>query len=309
MGTRINIEKELLKIENYQLLSYKELAIMLDTNDSKIKRTFEKLGIEKIKKKVISDDIIITSQQEQVIIGSLLGDGYMSKHFWCEKNKKQYNSQMQIKHGFKQRNYLKYKQELLGDLSLDIYIEEIGTGFDDSIRIGCRMNVKKCKEMNIYRDLWYGKNGKFIPESELRKLEPLGLAIWFMDDGSWHTSSIKLATMCFSDFDLLIIQKVMLEKFNLDFSICADKTLYLKRKSLDRFYFLIKPYLFEELAYKIPVRDKLCELLEKPDVVNQQPSVVEIPMKVQRLEVLFSACKDGEEPSTSAQIYSIPMFW
>ena len=41
------------------------------------------------------------------------------------------------------------------------------------------------------------------------------------------------------------------EKFDLDFIVKKDKTLYLRYNSIDKFESLIKPYITEDMQYKI----------------------------------------------------------
>ena len=87
----------------------------------------------------------------------------------------------------------------------------------------------------------------------LNKLEPLGLAVWIMDDGYKHSNSISIATNCFTHSELeqlvIILKK---NKFNLHFTICdSTKVIHLSAKDLYIFINLVEPYIHPDCAYKI----------------------------------------------------------
>lgn len=86
----------------------------------------------------------------------------------------------------------------------------------DNGRIVVESHVNQA--LNKYRDVWY-PNGKKIVPSMVYDLNPLGLAVWFMDDGSYHkgTSNYYFATDGFSLSDMT----VLVDMLKMNFSISA----------------------------------------------------------------------------------------
>jgi len=119
--------------------------------------------------------------------------------------------------------------------------------------------------LNKYRDEWY-PNGKKIVPSMVYDLNPLGLAVWFMDDGSYHkgTSNYYFATDGFSLNDVTVLVDMLKTNFSISATIHQRKNkyvLYIPAKSRERFTSLIYPYLCNSMLYKIG-HNKQGELLE-----------------------------------------------
>lgn len=99
--------------------------------------------------------------------------------------------------------------------------------------------------------LFYNNKIKYINKELLLKIEPLGLAIWFMDDGSNCTSGYKLCTNGFSLEDLKIIKEVFLEKFQIEINFHKDNSIYIPAKYKNKFKNLISPFIIPSMLYKI----------------------------------------------------------
>jgi hypothetical protein len=103
-------------------------------------------------------------------------------------------------------------------------------------------------------------NGKkAVPNDFARWLDPLSLAVWFMDDGGRgaHTrKGLVINTSCFSPQEQTLLQSVLAGKFKIDVSVHnvgKGFQLYVKASSFDRFVGLISPYLIAQMRYKLPV--------------------------------------------------------
>lgn len=72
-----------------------------------------------------------------------------------------------------------------------------------------------------------------------------------MDDGCKNQKSYNLNLQCFEVQELINFSNLMKEKFDLDFIVKKDKTLYLRYNSIEKFETLIKPYITEDMQYKI----------------------------------------------------------
>lgn len=87
------------------------------------------------------------------------------------------------------------------------------------------------------------------------KLKSLGLAIWFMDDGSSNNNRYFLHTNCFDLNSIHLLQKVLLHNFNIETTINEKRKsqyiLYVKAKSRELFTSIISPYICDSMKYKL----------------------------------------------------------
>lgn len=191
----------------------------------------------------------ISEQAHQIIIGSLLGDG-------CITLKR--HGMFTILHSNIQREYVEYKKYLLDNYGIKCYLRyNKGTiSYIDGRAIKNNGQLKIESKVNIvfdyYRNEWYKPN-KCIPKM-VYDLNALGLAIWFMDDGTKNKSSYYLSTQCFSYEDHLILQDVLLKNFNIHTSIHKQKNtfvLYIKSRDRETFTNIILPFICDSMKYKI----------------------------------------------------------
>ena len=52
------------------------------------------------------------------------------------------------------------------------------------------------------KESFYLESGKVIPDNVIQMLNPLGLAIWYCDDGSVMRKKARLCTNCFTKIEL-----------------------------------------------------------------------------------------------------------
>ena len=120
--------------------------------------------------------IPISNIVRQVTLGSVLGDGHLER-----PPPGSINWGLGIKHGLSQTTYAKQKALLLGSLvsKIDYPLERI------------RVRTVKHPYFTSLAQLVIQKGVKTVPVEMIEKLEPLALAIWYMDDGSLHVSTRK----------------------------------------------------------------------------------------------------------------------
>ena len=98
---------------------------------------------------------------------------------------------------------------------------------------------------------------KTVPKLIHRWLTPLGLAVWFMDDGSIkskHHRALILNTQCYTDTDLHLLQKVLLDKYKVATKLRKQKEgkqIYLLASTVQEFVNIIRPYILPEMEYKL----------------------------------------------------------
>ena len=123
-----------------------------------------------------SEPHLLSEQQFQVVLGSLMGDGNLSP------NRRDRNGvRFRLGHGAKQIEYLQWKTALLGNIKHSTRVNDKGAHFVDFTPL---------PELGeLQRAVYLGDGKKFLSEEYLKALTPLALAIWYMDDGSFTVRS------------------------------------------------------------------------------------------------------------------------
>ena len=187
-------------------------------------------------------------EQEQILLGSLLGDGHISN---IQKNKCYYYGE---EHGIKQKDYLLWKNSYL---KFNFFKSQ------DKNKSG-QMN-KANLVFKTYRDLFYPNGKKIVTREILDKLEPLGLAVWYLDDGCYGYGGkyIQIATHCFGLEGNQIIQQYLKEKWNVNSNIRKNYPYYyiaFNVENTKKFIEIIKSYTLQipSMTYKIGLdREKM----------------------------------------------------
>lgn len=106
---------------------------------------------------------------------------------------------------------------------------------------------------NTFREEWYTPK-KEVPDS-ITKLGPLGLAIWYMDDGTLHyPTGLYLSTNGFNHESQLKLVKVLKDNFDITAHIHRNKDkeiLYIIQKDKNKFFDIIRPYVCGSMKYKL----------------------------------------------------------
>ena len=192
---------------------------------------------------------------KQLILGSLLGDasinandkdgGYRCVHFTQSD---------------KQMAYFNYKKNLLGKYALGERTRTSGYG-----SLMHDMHTATNLELNKFLNEHCMKNGKkFVTQEWCNELDPMGLAFWYMDDGSISNRDndrcgcrIHIATNGFSLQENETLANMLRDRFGIEATI-GDKetykgyTLILDVKNTERFCSLIAPYVCDSMKYKLP---------------------------------------------------------
>ena len=199
------------------------------------------------------NNIPLSQEQQQLVLGSLLGDGYCNR-------KRQIIKFCQCE---KQKEYLEYKYSFFNsDEVYGIYKREYKEGY-----IGYSFEFPNIKHKYdtlysyIGKYLYSNEGRKKISPSYLKELSPLGLAIWWMDDGSLCNSKGnrwgKLCTECFNYEEHILLQKYFKEKWNIDVKITKEKDKYyfinFNATALRKLISIIYKYVLEVpcMVYKI----------------------------------------------------------
>ena len=188
-----------------------------------------------------------SDKPEQILLGSLLGDGCITT-----KNSKKFTYREM--HSIKQEDYLLWKNKYL---NFNFYRHE----FLGKTRVEIRKENKNFKK---YYDLFYINGKKAVNRRSLDTLNEIGLAYWYLDDGHYpyRTDCIVLSTQTFGLKGNKIIQKYFKERWDIDCKVQKrhderyDKRRYnlcINAKETKRFIELIKTHVLEipSMYYKI----------------------------------------------------------
>jgi recombination protein RecA len=119
----------------------------------------------------------LSEQQWRVVLGSVMGDGSLSRPVRTTDH----SARFRMGHGAKQAPYLEWKVSLLENIPNCRWENAKGAVFADFTPLA---------ELGELRDIVYQGDGKkHLSWDYLKKLTPLALAIWYMDDGSFTVRS------------------------------------------------------------------------------------------------------------------------
>lgn len=204
----------------------------------------------------------LSAQQKSVVLGSVLGDGSL------RKNKRAKNVRLQIGHSDLQLDYLKWKKDLLAPFAIRLTrVEEPGPKIISGVQsysngytlLNTIVHSDITKYYNKY--CFYGK--KRVHPDLIQELDPLALAIWLADDGSFslrkdciYSLRGSIATDCFTYKEHLILRDALSKFFNGTITIGNVGTdqhrIYLSgTEAVDSLLDLITPILPSSIHYKL----------------------------------------------------------
>lgn len=196
-------------------------------------------------------DIVLFPSEKQIILGSLLGDMYCRITNSCK------NAQVEEVHSMKQQSYLLWKLSRLESLSFNLRETEIGALHAES---------RVYSVLNYYYCLFYKNGKKQVNRVILDKLDALGLAVWYMDDGSYSKKdkNCRFYTNCFSYEENLLIKRWFEERWNLLPRIHScfkrGKSYYFinfNAENTKKLISIIEPHIHESMKYKIGSVEKM----------------------------------------------------
>jgi len=183
----------------------------------------------------------LSEDQQSLIVGSLLGDGYMR----CKTN-----AHLQVTHSINQKTYVDWKYRQLMEYILTPPKSYKGNGK----RIGYRFFTRSLPEFTHFYKRFYVEGKKIIPRRI--RITPLTLAVWYMDDGSKSGKSSYLNTQHFTWDDQEFLREKLFKNFGLNSSLDRDKIYFRIRFPVNdskRLVKIIKPFVLPFMEYKLPV--------------------------------------------------------
>lgn len=188
--------------------------------------------------------------QKQLLVGLLLGDGHLET-----VNNKTYR--LRVEHGEKQKEYLFWLQTQFSEWLPKIVATKKVCADG---RVSYEIVTCYHGAFRFFAQQFYVGKKKQIPKLFSRLINPVALAIWFIDDGSKKSSRHKtfvIHTLGYSHKDLVGVQRTLEQKFHLNVMIHKQRNntwrLYIVSESAKKFAHLIYPVVSQvpTMLYKL----------------------------------------------------------
>lgn len=234
--------------------------IMYPTMDHKI---YTPNGLKKLSDLRIGDQVMvnqnqITDDQEQLVLGSLLGDASLdiveSKRISKKHVNKGNRARISFRHGPKQYEYLLWKHSLLkGHVGNKPKLEK-SKGFGKTT---ARFQTNCGFYDTIMPTILGGR--KTPKDSWLNKIGLLGLAVWYMDDGGKSNETCRFHTQGFDYSEVVTLRNWLTTKWDLAASVHEEKKedgriyfyISLNRQSSRRLMWIISKFVPTHMRYKL----------------------------------------------------------
>lgn len=192
-------------------------------------------------------DIELNPAQKQVLLGKMLGDGHISIH----------GNSAHISFGHKESsNLTEWTVRALGDLCTPMRDSQI-SGYGTEM---LRAATKSWWAIKTYFSDFVVNGTKQVPDWVEQELAPLGLAFWYMDDGSLNHQAdqqdrAEFATCGFSVDSCKILQRALM-KFGIASTLSNRDypRIHLNSDDAEKFFLLVAPYIPPSLQHKLPER-------------------------------------------------------
>lgn len=187
----------------------------------------------------------LSELQRVVVIGTILGDGCLIS------SRSGAAARLQVRHQYKHIEYVMWKYQFFKNwVTTNPRYDQCNNSI--VFRTVCHPDLMEV------RQLFYTSKGvRTIPGNiEKYLVEPLSLAIWFMDDGSCFPYELryKLSSYGFGEEGNLLLKECLERNFNLKSRIYNDGKGYYINFFKDNallFYQLVKPYVINCMKYKL----------------------------------------------------------
>jgi LAGLIDADG DNA endonuclease family len=190
---------------------------------------------------------MLTTTQQQFLIGSLLGDTHIEYNGT--------NCRARFDHSIKQLEYLEWKRKMLapylGPISkYTVYDKRTNKTYQKA-----RFSTYSLPFFNFYQQLFY-QNGKKIVPTNIKSIfhSSLALAVWYLDDGSLKTDcrAFRLHTNNFTLSEVEILKARRELNFNLKSKLHKQSNYFIlyvgsRHSEAKKFSNIIRPLVESEI--------------------------------------------------------------
>jgi len=190
----------------------------------------------------------LTYFQEQVCIGTLLGDSSLSK----PKNGQNYH--LACYHSEKQVDWLEQKWDWLTPHTRPIQLCEYTDKRNGKSYRGGRFHTISAPCFTKLADMFYKDGIKTITPDLMQKFEhPVALASLICDDGSWDAAGIAIASKQFTEDENYVLANGLHKAFDIDITVHTSERyphIRIPSSSVEHTFALCSSYVPEFLYYK-----------------------------------------------------------
>jgi len=216
----------------------------------------------------------MTKSDKNFIIACVLGDGCINQRI--VNNTVQ--ARFMLRHSNKQFDYFLWKVEklktILSSSQAKTFQKKSDYYYEDESGRSKILSVKFERNHPYFKILYrfiYQNKRKTFSRKVLDRLDPLGLAIWYMDDGSiynakykrkdgvenYRSCTIRLNTYL-SEKENEVIIKYFKDVWNINWYQEKEKKFYRlrcgKADEINKFFTIIKPFIIPSMLYKINIK-------------------------------------------------------
>jgi len=163
----------------------------------------------------------LTKRQRDILVGLLLGDG----HLETQDSGRTYR--LKVEHGVRQKDYVAW---LYAEFQNWIPATSPYTKTRANGQVSVGFTTYSHGALRFYGKAFYTPQGiKRIPAFISKVLTPIGVAVWFMDDGSRKSprhATYNIHTLGYTKKDLVRLQDALRKCFGIDTTLHRQKRIY-----------------------------------------------------------------------------------
>jgi hypothetical protein len=192
--------------------------------------------------------LILSPQQQDVLVGTLLGDGCLAKHGHYHR--------LHIKHAIAQRGLAEFKYAVFGDfisMSPHVFSQRLKGRAYPCVQFATRTSPV----FSEWHSRFYVGRTKAVPREISSLLSPLSVAVWVMDDGAADYAGMTLQTHSFTLADVRALRAALGERYGLETSERSNKgktVIYVPVAGVSRLREMVEPFVLDSLLYKLQPR-------------------------------------------------------
>lgn len=205
--------------------------------------------------KPIKVALCLTAEQKSLITGSLLGDGTMRIGKGCV------HANFKVEQCLKQEAFVRWKYGILQPF---VYTEpklrfsrtSSGERYEKSWWF---RTIRHPLLTEIYHEFYegdgYRAGRKYIRHDIAKYLDPLSLAVWIMDDGSYNNGTIDISTYSFLQGEIETLARAIEERFAVTMRWYGDRDkgyrMYASKPETQKIIRIIAPHIIPSVLYKV----------------------------------------------------------
>jgi len=193
----------------------------------------------------------LTRVQREVLIGTLLGDGYLEKQGR--------NVRFRVAHSEIQKSYLFWKYKIFRPLltnSSPYLVKKKDNRTQREYRKWCIDSFTLPIFLEWY-EKFYFQGKKIVPKGIKNLLRtPLTLAVWYMDDGGRRNdcNALRISVNSYEKNEVILLLEVLKENFGVKAKMHFQKlssVIYIPSSEAKKFCKIIKKWIIPSMEYKL----------------------------------------------------------